>query len=131
MFHIYVFKGGYQCGAVSGISMNGQLLLLPIDECEEWIWDSLNCTEDCGFEYIKDGNKEFLICNTNDFFADANVLERIRKTTGMELIQISTHKGHTQLWFGRYTTQKKNWTELNNKFTIAIKVFLGRFDDYN
>jgi len=91
----------------SGISMNGQLFLLPIDECEEWIWDSLNCTEDCGFEYIKDGNKEFLICNTNGFFADANVLEKIRKTTGMELIQISTRKGHTQLWFGRYTPQKK------------------------
>ena len=44
---------------------------LPIDECEEWIWDTLDSTKDCGFEYIKDGNREFLIFNTNDFFADA------------------------------------------------------------
>ncbi|MRN61020.1 MAG: hypothetical protein FIO03_03035 [Nitrosopumilales archaeon] len=57
---------------------------------------------DCGFEYIKDGNREFLIFNTNDFFADAKALEKIRKTTGMELVQMSTHNGYTQLWFGRY-----------------------------
>ena len=75
---------------------------LPIDECQEWIWDSLNSTKDCGFEYIRDGNKEFLIFNTNDFFADAKIMERIRKTTGMELVQISTHQGYTNLWFGRY-----------------------------
>jgi hypothetical protein len=75
---------------------------LPIDECQEWIWDSLNSTKDCGFEYIRDGNKEFLIFNTNDFSADAKIMERIRKTTGMELVQISTHQGNTNLWFGRY-----------------------------
>ena len=40
--------------------------------------------------------------NTNDFFADAKALEKIRRTTGMELVQMSTHNGHTQLWFGRY-----------------------------
>ena len=56
--------------------------------------------KECGFEYIKDGNKEFLIFNTNDFFADAKALEKIRKTTGMELVQMSTHNGYTQLWFG-------------------------------
>lgn len=39
---------------------------LSIDECE----------------YIKDGNKEFLILNTNDFFADAKALDKIKKTTG-------------------------------------------------
>ena len=78
------------------------LMQLPIDECEEWIWESLNCTDDCGFEYVKDGNKEFLIFNTNDFFADAKAIEKIRKTTGMLLLQISTHKGYSQLWFGRY-----------------------------
>ena len=75
---------------------------LPIDECEEWIWDSLNSTRDCGFEYVRDGNKEFLIFNTNDFCADAKIMQRIRKTTGMELVQISTHRGYTHLWFGRY-----------------------------
>jgi hypothetical protein len=79
---------------------------LPIDECEEWIWDTLDCTKDCGFEYIKDGSKEFLIFNTNDFFADAKALERIRKTTGMKLVQMSTRKGHTQLWFGRYRSER-------------------------
>ncbi len=77
---------------------------LPIDECEEWIWDTLDCTKDCGFEYIKDGNREFLIFNTNDFFADAKALEKIRTTTGMELVQMSTHNGYTQLWFGRYVS---------------------------
>ena len=44
--------------------------------------------------------------NTNDFFADAKALEKIRRTTGMELVQMSTHNGHTQLWFGRYMLQK-------------------------
>lgn len=77
-------------------------LQLPIDECEEWIWDSLNSTKDCGFEYVRDGNKEFLIFNTNDFSADARIMEKIRKTTGMELVQINTRQGYTHLWFGRY-----------------------------
>jgi hypothetical protein len=79
---------------------------LPIDECEEWIWDTLDSTKDCSFEYIKDGNKEFLIFKTNEFFADAKAMEKIRKTTGMELIQMSTHNGYSQLWFGRYTSEK-------------------------
>ncbi len=79
-----------------------QSMQLPIDECEEWISDTLDCREDCGFEYIKDGNKEFLILNTNDFFADAKALDKIRKTTGMELVQMSTHNRYSQLWFGRY-----------------------------
>ena len=77
-------------------------LQLPIDECEEWIWDSLNSTKDCGFEYVRDGNKEFLIFNTNDFSAYARIMEKIRKTTGMELVQINTRQGYTHLWFGRY-----------------------------
>src|SRR5919108_669948 len=71
-------------------------------ECEEWIWESLNWPSDCRFEYMRDGNKEFLIVNTNELFLDAKGLEKIRKTTCMALIQISTHKGHSQLWFGRY-----------------------------
>ena len=83
-----------------------QSMQLPIDECEEWIWDTLDSTKDFGFEYIKDGDREFLIFNTDDFFADAKALEKIRKTTGMELVQISTHNGYTQLWFGRYMLQK-------------------------
>ena len=44
--------------------------------------------------------------NTNDFFADAKALEKIRRMTGMELVQMSTHNGYTQLWFGRYMLQK-------------------------
>jgi|RhiMethySRZTD1v2_1073278.scaffolds.fasta_scaffold30365_2 hypothetical protein len=31
--------------------------LLPIDECEEWIWDILDSNKDSGFEYIADGDK--------------------------------------------------------------------------
>ena len=78
------------------------MMQLPIDECEEWILESLNCTRDCSFEYVRDENKEFLIFITNDFFADAKAIEKIRKTTGMGLVQISSHKrGYSQLWFAR------------------------------
>ena len=83
-----------------------QSVQLPIEECEEWIWDTLDCTKDCGFEYIKDSIREFLLFNTNDFVADAEALEKIKRTTGMELVQMSTHSGYTQLWFGRYTLRK-------------------------
>ena len=72
------------------------MMQLPIDECEEWIWQSLNCTKDCSFEYVKDENKEFLIFITNDFFADAKAIEKIRKTTGMGLIQIVLINKDTQ-----------------------------------
>ena len=61
-----------------------------IDECEEWIWDILDSNKDSGFEYIADGDKEFLIFNTNDFHADIRALYKIRKITGMRLAQIST-----------------------------------------
>jgi hypothetical protein len=91
------------CGAIRDqIDSRRNYMQLPIDECEEWIWDSLNCSDDCGFEYVKNGNKEFLIFNTNDFFADAKAIEKIRRITGMVLLQISTHRGYSQLWFGRY-----------------------------
>jgi hypothetical protein len=79
------------------------MMQLPIDECEEWILESLNCTRDCSFEYVRDENKEFLIFITNDFFADAKAIEKIRKTTGMGLVQIrARQQGYSQLWFGRY-----------------------------
>ncbi|MFZ0343714.1 MAG: hypothetical protein WAM27_09975 [Nitrososphaeraceae archaeon] len=74
---------------------------LPIDECEEWIWDILDCNKACGFEYIAADHKEFLILNTNDFYADTKALYKIRRLTGMRLIQMSTHNGSTQLWFFR------------------------------
>jgi hypothetical protein len=74
---------------------------LPIDECEEWIWDILDCNKDCGFEYISADHKEFLILNTNDFYADTKALYKIRRLTGMRLIQMSAHNGSTQLWFFR------------------------------
>ncbi len=76
------------------MTIPNQSMQLAIDECEEWIWDTLDSTKDCGFGYIKDGNREFLMFNTNDFFADAKALEKIRKTTGMELVQKSTHNGY-------------------------------------
>ena len=76
-------------------------ILLPIDECEEWIWDILDSTKDSGFEYLVDEDKEFLIFNTNDFHADPKALYKIRKLTGMRLAQMSTHLCYTQLWFYR------------------------------
>ena len=75
--------------------------LLPIDECEEWIWEILDCTKDCGFEYLPDDDKEILIFNTNDFFADTKALEKIKRITGMTLVQLSSHNCQTQLWFYR------------------------------
>jgi hypothetical protein len=78
-----------------------QPTLLPIDECEEWIWDILDSTKDSGFEYLVDEDKEFLIFNTNDFHADTKALFKIRKITGMRLAQINTHNCYTQLWFYR------------------------------
>jgi hypothetical protein len=75
--------------------------LLPIDECEEWIWEILDCTKDCGFEYLPDVDKELLIFNTNDFFADIKTLEKIKRITGMTLVQLSSHNCQTQLWFCR------------------------------
>ena len=78
--------------------------LLPIDECEEWIWDILDSNKDSGFEYIADGDEEFLIFNTNDFHdfhADTRALYKIRKITGMRLAQISTQRCYTHLWFYR------------------------------
>jgi hypothetical protein len=74
---------------------------LPIDECEEWIWNILDCNKDSGFEYITTEGKEFLIVNTNDFCADTKALYKIRRLTGMRLVQMSTHNGSTQLWFFR------------------------------
>jgi hypothetical protein len=53
-------------------------VLLPIDECEEWIWDILDSTKDCSFEYVADKDKEFLIFNTNDFHADTKAFVRQR-----------------------------------------------------
>ena len=88
---------------------------LPIDECEEWIWNSLDSTTDSGFEYVRDGNKEILIFTTNDFFADVKAIEKIRKTTGMRLLQISAHQGCSQLWFGRYNNTSSSHND-NNKF---------------
>jgi hypothetical protein len=79
------------------------LTLLPIDECEEWIWDILDSKKDSGFEYVTDEGKEFLIFNTNDFHADTKALYKIRRITGMRLAQISTHNRNTQLWFYRST----------------------------
>jgi hypothetical protein len=75
--------------------------VLPIDECEEWIWDTLESTEDCEFEYISDEKKEFLIFNAKDFIADTKALYKIRRITGMRLVQITAHNCHTQLWFCR------------------------------
>ena len=83
------------------MSTTSPLTVLPIDECEEWIWDILESTKDCGFEYIEDQNKDFLIFNRNDFHADTKAFYKIRKITGKTLIQISTHNGNSQLWFYR------------------------------
>ena len=84
--------------------MEARSTLLPIDECEEWIWDILDSTRDSGFEYITDEDKEFLIFNTNDFHADTKALYKIRKITGMRLAQIST----TQLLYSIMVLQIKS-----------------------
>jgi len=97
-----LFSCWYPKYALAGMSA---ARMLAIDECEEWIWHILDCTKDCGFEYISDVDKEFLIFNTNDFFADMKALQKIKKITGMILVQMSTHNCHTQLWFARSRNQ--------------------------
>ena len=39
--------------------------------------------KDCGFEYITDESRDFLIFNTNDFHADTKALHKIKRITGM------------------------------------------------
>ena len=77
--------------------------MLAIDECEEWIWHILDCTKDCGFEYISDTDKEFLIFNTNDFFADMKALQKIKKITGMILVQMR----YSQLSYATLVCEKQ------------------------
>ena len=55
-----------------------------------------------GVEYISDTDKEFLILDPNDFFADMKASQKIKKITGMILVQISCLRNcHTQLGFAR------------------------------
>jgi hypothetical protein len=76
------------------------LTLLPIDKCEERIWDILDSTKDCGFEYLANEDRELLTFNTNDFHTDTKSLCKLRRFTEMKLAQ-STHNFYTQLWFYR------------------------------
>jgi hypothetical protein len=69
--------------------------LLPIDECEEWIWEILDSTKDSSFEYITDEGKDFLIVNTNDFKCRFKGIIQEKKITGMRLAQFSTHNCYT------------------------------------
>ncbi|MGB6671748.1 MAG: hypothetical protein WBE34_04885 [Candidatus Nitrosopolaris sp.] len=80
---------------VTSPTQSMQSMQLAIDECGEWIWDTLDSTKDCGFEYIKDENKEFLTFNTNDSSQRLKHQRKIRKTTNMELVHIhmNTHYG--------------------------------------
>jgi hypothetical protein len=42
-----------------------------------------------------------MFCRTNDFYADTKALYKIKRLTGMRLMQMSMHNGRTQLWFFR------------------------------
>ena len=81
------------------ISTTSPLTFLPIDECEEWIWDIKILQEIVALNILR--TKIKLVFNTNDFHADTQALYKIRKITGMRLIQMSTHNGNSQLWFYR------------------------------
>jgi hypothetical protein len=41
--------------------------------------DILDCSKDCGFEYISGDGREFLILTTNDFYADTKGFYKIRR----------------------------------------------------
>jgi hypothetical protein len=74
---------------------------LPIDECKDWILHALDtkdqyCTSNISFE-----------C-----FPDVNILTKIKRTTGMDLIKTTRKILHgsnfvDELWFGRPIEQKK------------------------
>ena len=55
------------------------------------LWDILDSTKNDSFEYITDESRDFLIFNTNDFHADTKALHKIKRITGMRLVQMSTH----------------------------------------
>jgi hypothetical protein len=74
--------------------------LLPLDECEKWIWDILPPTKDSGFEYVADEDKNFLSLIQTISMLTQNIIP-VRKITGMRLVHMSTHNIRTQLWFYR------------------------------
>ena len=82
--------------------------LLPIDECEEWIWEILDYTKDSSFEYITDEGKIFWSSIPMISNADSKALYKIKKITGMRLAQFSTHNCYTQLWFCKSPLTNKN-----------------------
>jgi hypothetical protein len=63
-------------------------------------WD-IPSIKDCGFEYLANEDKEFLIFNTNDFHSDAKPLYKKRRLTGMRLAQKLSINCYAQLWLYR------------------------------
>lgn len=47
--------------------MSQSLSQLPTDKCEEGILEILDCSKDCGFEYIAGDGKKLFNTNANDF----------------------------------------------------------------
>jgi hypothetical protein len=58
------------------------------------------------FWIYKRWNKEFLIFNTNDFFAEAKALEKNQEDYQHGIGSYEYTLWNTQLWFGRCMLQK-------------------------
>src|SRR5438874_518067 len=84
---------------------------LPINECKDWILHALGVNDQyCTIRYAVYNKWEFLIINSNISFERVNILTKIKRTTGMDLIKATRSHGNNfvdDLWFGRPIEQKK------------------------
>ena len=74
---------------------------LEIDECVTWIKHLISFKKDCTWKYAVNKEWEFLIFIANDYYLELNSLMKLGNMTGLLLIQIKSHDGVAELWFGR------------------------------
>jgi hypothetical protein len=93
--------------------MTEAITQLPIDECKDWILHAFDVKDQhCTIRYAVYNKWEFLIINSNisfECFPDVNILTKIKRTIGMNLIKTTRSHGSfvDDLWFGRPIEQKK------------------------
>jgi hypothetical protein len=78
-----------------------QLTQLEIDECIDWILNTVEFKKEFSYKYAFGEGWEFLIFSTGEYYLDNKALIKIERTAGMILVQIKTSAGNTELWFGR------------------------------
>jgi len=74
---------------------------LEIDECIDWILNTVKFKKELNYKYAFGEGWEFLVFNAREYYLDSKALIKIERTTGMIIVQIKTSSGNTELWFGR------------------------------